>query len=189
MQSPDGRGGVLALGRPAQTTGPDRARVPPGRTAGQDGGPGLRGAGGTAGAVDGDLGDVPLGALPDAAEGGGAAGARWLGGDPGAAWVDGDPWTGWVGAAPDGAEPGAPAAAPGADGPEPGWREPDGPEPGDVDEPGTGAPAAAGGRARCADAGSGPECPVSARAAAARPTTAAAAIQARADPLPVAEAR
>ena len=46
--------------------------------------------------MDGDPGDVPLGALPDAAEGGGAAGAGWLGGDPGAAWVDGDPWTGWV---------------------------------------------------------------------------------------------
>src|SRR5438105_4709324 len=125
-----------------------------------------------AGAVDGDAGDVP-GAAEDC---GAAAEAGWL---PGvvAGWVDTDAWPGWdaAGAEPGapGAEPGAPGAEPGApapgwpgaDGPEPGWREADESGPGDVDAVGAGAPAAAGGRARCA--GAGPECPVSAMAAAA----------------------
>src|SRR6266566_135008 len=105
---------------------------------------------------------------------------------------------------PRGAEPGPPE--PGADGPEPGWWEADELGPEDDDDPWAGAPAAAGGKAW--RAGAGPECPVSASAAAARPTTAAAAtpaaaacwplgacriqpsraaIQAPAEPLPAAE--
>jgi len=170
-------------------------------------------------------GGVAVGVAAATDDGRGPAGAGWLSGDTGAGWVGRDAdgaEPGVPGAGPgapgtEPAEPGEPAAgreepgaepgAPGADGPEPGWREADGPGPGDVDTAGVPPGAAAGGRARWA--GTGPECPVSARAAAARPTTAATAIpaatcwplgarrnqpsrlaiQAPAGPLPAAEAR